>query len=289
MTDGFSRFHPIVNFIFYIEVLALTMFQMQIGMIIISLVCAIIYHLYLKRYEGIKYLGVVLAVFLVSSVINPMFSHKGSTLLFYLFTGNPLTLESIIYGMAAAAIIGAVLLWFSTLNVVMTEDKILAGIGTVMPHMASLMSMVFRFVSRFTKQGQAVAAANKALGSNTKGIKNKIKTQSDIFSITATWALENSVDTADSMKARGYGTGRRTSYHNYKIQKRDILIIVYMVALFGFICIKLAQGSAITYYYPVLKIEGDNAVYITYFLLAMTPMFINLSEALRWRRLKSKT
>lgn len=288
MTDEFSRFHPLVNLIFYVAVLGLTMFQMQIGLIIISLICGGIYHFFLKKTGGIKYLLTVIFVFVLSAVMNPLFSHKGATLLFYLFTGNPVTLESIIYGMAAAAIICAMLFWFSTFNVIMTEDKLLAGIGLVMPHVAMLLAMVFRFVPKFVRQGKAVIQANKALGIKTAGVKNKIKFQADVFSITTTWALENSVDTADSMRARGYGTGKRTSYNNYRIQVRDVAIILWILMLSLAVGIEIAAGRAVTYYYPFIRIKADWIVYITYIILCMTPMIINIWETVRWHRLRLK-
>ncbi len=288
MTDEFSRFHPAVNFIFYVLVLVMTMFQMQIGFIIITFVCACMYHLYLKKRSGLKYLKIVIFVFIASAIINPLFSHRGATLLFYLFTQNPVTLESLIYGLATAGIIAAMLLWFSTFNIIMTGDKLLAGIGKVMPHVATFLSMIFRFVPKYTKQAKAVLQANKALGAPTVGIKNKIKTQAQVFSITTTWALENSVDTADSMRARGYGIGKRTSYNNYRIQKRDVTVILYMVLLFVFLCLEITMGRVETYYYPIVRIKGTVVAYTAYTMLCMTPIIINVMEEIRWRRLRSK-
>ena len=103
MKDEFSRFHPLVNLIFYLVVLGLTMFQMQLGLVLISIFSALAYYFCLKGREGVKYLLIVSFVFFVSSFINPLFSHRGGTLLFYLFTGNPVTLESIIYGIVSSA------------------------------------------------------------------------------------------------------------------------------------------------------------------------------------------
>ena len=85
MNDEFSRFHPLVNIVFYICVLGITMFQMQIGLIIISFIVALIYYIFLKKEWNLKFFCGVIVVFLTSAVINPLFSHRGSTLLFYLF------------------------------------------------------------------------------------------------------------------------------------------------------------------------------------------------------------
>ena len=94
------------------------------------------YYFMLKKTEGLKYCTVVVGIIIVSAIINPFFSHKGWTLLFYLFTGNPVTLESIIYGLISAIIIGAMLLWFSTFNQVMGVERILGAIGKVLPNVS---------------------------------------------------------------------------------------------------------------------------------------------------------
>lgn len=288
MTDEFARFHPFVNLIFYIAVLGITMFQMQMVFIAISFTSGLFYHLYLKKMSGLKYLRIVFLVILASSVVNPLFSHKGGTLLFYLFTGNPVTLESIVYGFMAAVIIGAVLLWFSSFNVIMTEDKLLGGIGSIMPHVATLVTMIFRFVPRLVHHGKQVTDAEKALGKEPKGIKEKLKNQAEMFSITTTWALENSVDTADSMRARGYGTCKRTHYNNYRMHVRDIVVIWWLVILSIMVIVDLSSGRVATYYYPYINVRGNIFVYIIYAVLCMTPVLINFVEAIRWHKLKSK-
>lgn len=42
-----------------------------------------------------------------------------------------------------------------------------------------------------------------------------------IMSILVTWALENAIDTADSMKDRGYGLPGRTAFSIYRFDRRD--------------------------------------------------------------------
>ena len=82
---------------------------------------------FFKKEWNLKFFCGVIVVFLTSAVINPLFSHRGSTLLFYLFTGNPVTLESIVYGVATAGIICAMIMWFGSFNIIITTDKILAS------------------------------------------------------------------------------------------------------------------------------------------------------------------
>lgn len=285
MKDEFSRFHPLVNFIYYFVVLGLTMFQMQLGLVLISIFSALVYFFCLKRQNGMKYLLMVGFIFLFSSLINPLFSHKGGTLLFYLFTGNPVTLESIVYGIVSSAIISGMLLWFSTFYQIMGVERMLGAIGRFMPHVALLISMILRFIPQYTKHQKEVSLANRVEDEKFIG---KIKRGSRVFSITTTWALENSIDTADSMKARGFGVRRRTSYSNYRIEKRDIVVIIWIVVLAGIVLWSLHKEMIFTYYYPYIVYKGNVFVYILYALLCLTPVFINIREGLRWHRLKLK-
>lgn len=286
MKDEFSRFHPIVNIIFYIVVLGITMFQMQLGLVLISCFSALVYYFCLKKSRGIKYFFVIIGIFLVSSFINPLFSHKGNTVLFYLFTGNPITLESVIYGVVSAAIISGMLIWFSTFNQVMGTERILAALGKIAPHVSLLISMILRFIPKYTNHQKKVSTYNKV--GKQQSLGEKIKGGGKVFSITTTWALENSIETADAMKARGFGTGRRTSYSNYKIERRDVAIIFWIIALAAGLLLMLEEGNLYTYYYPFLQYKGSSVAYIIYGLLCLTPTLIYIREEVRWLRLKSK-
>lgn len=318
MTDEFSRYHPVVNLIFYLLVLGTTMLQMSVGLVFISLFSAVVYYFMLKKTEGLKYCTVVVGIIIVSAIINPLFSHKGGTLLFYLFTGNPVTLESIIYGLISAIIIGAMLLWFSTFNQVMGVERILGAIGKVLPNVSLLITMIMRFIPQYTRHQRKVSMVNKVNKRNygekinllnrektekenvieaRKKQKNKngidkiidsIKEGSRTFSITTTWALENSIYTADSMKARGFGTGRRTNYSNYKFQKRDYLLMGWLVILWLVVVFSLEREKVYTYYYPFIQVKNNVVVYLIYGLLCLTPVLINVKEEIRWLILKSR-
>lgn len=285
MNDEFGRFHPFTNLIFFIAVIAFSTFWMQTGMIAVSFACATVYYFMLKKGEGIRYFVMVLISMVIASLINPLFSHRGATRLFYLPTGNPVTLESIYFGLCAGVILGEVLLWFSIFNNIMSDDKWTATIGKVAPTIAMIITMVLRFVPKYTKFAKRTRDIQKANGFNEKGrLQNGMKT----YSITATWALETSIDTADSMKARGYGKARRTNYHNYKFELRDLAFVFWVVLLGAVILIRANIGKIHTFFYPTIRNRESIIVLAAYIILCITPLLINLWEKLRWHISKSK-
>ena len=78
----------------------------------ISLASALVYAVYLNGRRAVRFsLLYMLPMMVVAALVNPAFNHEGATILTYLPSGNPLTLESILYGAAAAAMLAATASW----------------------------------------------------------------------------------------------------------------------------------------------------------------------------------
>ena len=121
--NKFKTYHPVVNFIYFVFVIGFSMFFMHPLCLLISLACGFTYSVMLKGRRAIKTnLIYMLPMLILMALINPAFNHEGITILKYLPSGNPLTLESIIYGMSAATMIVSVICWFSCYNSVMTSN-----------------------------------------------------------------------------------------------------------------------------------------------------------------------
>ncbi|MEG2678383.1 MAG: energy-coupling factor transporter transmembrane protein EcfT, partial [Oscillospiraceae bacterium] len=114
MGDTFSTYHPAVNFLYFTLILLFTMVFMHPAALCISLAGAFAWsaHLGGRRALGFNLLYMV-PMLLFSALLNPAFNHEGATILTYLPTGNPLTLESIVYGGAAAVMLCSVICWFT--------------------------------------------------------------------------------------------------------------------------------------------------------------------------------
>ena len=100
---------------------------------------------------------------LLAAVMNPAFNHEGATILTYLPPAIP-TLESITYGIAAAVMLAAVVIWFTCYNEVMTSDKFVYLFGRIIPALSLVLSMTLRFVPKFTSQIKVVSEAQRCIG-----------------------------------------------------------------------------------------------------------------------------
>lgn len=294
MKDTFSQMHPIVNFIFFAFVIVLSMFMLNPVCLAISFVCAFANALYLNGRKAVRLsLVYILPMLVLISVINPVFNHEGVTILTYFPWDNPLTLESIIYGTATAVLLSSVVLWFSCFNTIMTSDKFVYLFGRIIPALSLVLSMVLRFVPKFTNQFKKVRNTQKCVGRDISdgSIFTRIKHSIKIISIMISWSLENAIETADSMKSRGYGLKGRTAFSIYHFDKRDgIALIIITLASTGAGIIAFC-GLADFRYFPSLK--GDLlsipaiAEYLLYAGLMLIPLIINVKEGARWNRLRS--
>lgn len=293
--DAFSAYHPLVNFLYFGLVIGFSMFFMHPVCLAISFLCVACYYIKLNGKKSFRFfVRYALPMLLLTAIINPAFNHQGSITLCYLPTGNPLTLESIVYGVAASFMLVAVLLWFNCYTAVMTSDKFVYLFGRVIPSMSLVLSMVLRFVPKFTAQFQAVKEAQAGMGRDMSNgsLWRRLRIAYTCLSIMITWSLENAIETADSMKSRGYGLRKRTAFSIYTLTDRDRAVLLWL----GFCGIYLLGGSLSGYldwrYFP--SIRGTLAEPLTisfeiiYFALCITPVIIDRREDRIWRSLQSK-
>ena len=291
--NEFKTYHPIVNFIYFLCVIGFSMFLMHPVSLGITLICALLYTLVLKGGKAaLRGVAMVIPVMLLAAVINPMFNHAGITVLMYLPSGNPLTAESFYYGIAAAAMLAAVILHFSSYNQVMTSDKFVYLFGKIIPTLSLVLSMTLRFVPAFIERLKEIVSVQRTLGRDVSGgsILKRIRCAMKILSILITWSLESAVETADSMKSRGYGLPGRTAYSIFHFDKRDLKALLWMLCLtliiFAGIYYKVLNYS----YFPIFKTGKFSiftaAVHGAYFLLCVTPVIIELREEYRWKAIK---
>ena len=290
--DAFSGFHPAVNLAFFVAALGMTMFIQQPVYLLISFVSGCAYLLYLQGKKGmLLQVGYLLPILIMMAIMNPMFNHEGVTVLWYLPNDNPITLEAICFGLASAVMMGASIVWFNCCNTVFTSDKIIYLFGRVIPALSLLISMTLRFVPRFKNFLQDVLRTQKAMH-KPENTKEKLQQALAAFSATVSWAMEQSIVSADSMKSRGYGMGGRTAFSIYLFEKRDGMILGLLVLLCLGAAIPHLTGLMGWAYYPSMTGELLGPVqipaYLCYGAMCNLPLMIDVVEDRKWNALRSK-
>ena len=296
MRDSFAGYHPLVNFLYFSLVIG---FSLALNHPLAQGIALIGAMAYLVGVEGEKSVAFLvkccLPMVLLTAFINPAFNHEGSTILLYFPTGNPLTLESILYGFSAGGMLVTLLLWFASFQRVMTSDKFIYLFGRGIPALSLVLSMSLRFVPKFKAQMEIVTDAQRSIGRDVSegSLWSRTKTAILILSIMITWSLENAIETADSMKSRGYGLKGRTAFSIYRFDMRDR----YALLWFAFCGWFLISGSIVEAfgfrYFPNIRYAPLDRTtipfYAVYLALSVTPVILNLVEERKWKTLVSKT
>lgn len=313
MSSGFKGYHPLVNVLFFISIIAFGMLLRHPVYLVISFISSTAYYLKLSGKDGRKTVfRFLLPMLLFVVIINSFFNHYGVTTLFILPSGNNFTFEALVMGIVSGITVVSVIQWFFCCNEVVTEDKFMHIFGRILPKGALVVSMILRFVPLYRRRYKEISQARKSMGLNgTDSFICKMKNTFKNIGILVSWSFENAIETADSMKARGYGLKGRTYYSRFQWQTGDTLALILLVLFDALIIFGLVSNSAYCIYNPYVIINQPSEIGTTYIinelnltinpfgflsivslivftLLCFLPLTIDLKEDIKWHRLQSK-
>ena len=287
MLSGLKRLDPFALLACLLPQTVIAMFISDPVVTALSLCFGLALNLRLRGAEILKKASLYALVVPVAGVINTFVNHRGDTPLIYL-NDTPLTLEAFFYGARFALAVIAALLWFAALTGLFTSAHVIRVFGKASPATATVISAVLRYIPLFTRRIKEVAQARTALGAQAEGgIKQKLRGVSDNFAVMVTWSCESAVESADSMKARGYGTRRRTEPRRKKFTGFDLFVTAagLLLTVAAFVFISLGGGDFA--YYPQIAFAGSLWTYLLYAaaaLLSALPLAVEAREELLWMR-----
>ncbi len=283
----FENLHPICILLYFVAVIGLTLVCFHPVMLVVSLMGAFSFLLRLKGGKGAgQQFRFVIPMFLLVAVANPLINHRGVTLL-GMFLNQWITLEAIAYGITAGLSLAALILWFGCYSEVMTSEKFLYLFGKIAPSSALLISMALQLVPKLNRQLTEIKESQEMLRPAKKNFAGKLGTAIRHTSTLVGWSLEGAVEQTDSMKARGYGLKRRTTFHLFHFDSRDFRFLCGVLMLSGVCVIARAFGHGHMEFYPrmdaVITGESGIVLYFLFGVLAFLPAILEGKEALVWR------
>ncbi len=284
--NDFKNLHPICIFSYFVAVIVLVLACNQPLFLIFACAGAILLRLSdRKTWKGSMWKW-LLPLVLFIAVANPLLNHRGVTRLGVLF-GQWITLEAVCYGIVAGLSLATLILWFSCYQKIMTSDKFLYLFGKIAPASSLLITMALAFVPKLQGQLRQIQECQNMISGEGKKPGKKLHLALQNMSTLLGWSLENTVEQADSMKARGYGLKRRTTFHLFYFRKRDIRFLIFLL-LDAVLCLILRfRGCGTMEFYPKISVavygKADLVFYICVFVLVGLPAVMEWKEELLWR------
>lgn len=289
---SFERYNPIVIAVYFLSTSLILMFSQNPILLLMGFCGATVYSAVRGKGRTIKTYAFYLMLFIVLSLVNPLFSHKGETVLFVV-NDSPITLEALVYGAVSAGLIITVLLMLGIFTDIMTRDKLLYVFGKLSPKLALILSMGLRYIPLLRDRAKRIGESQRALGLYKEdNIFDKIKSDLRVFSILITWALENGITTADSMSARGYGRKKRSYYSLFRFEKSDVAVLIMTIMCAAVTVMGMAFGALDFIFYPSLGLAELTplgfAAYSAYGVMISLPTILETEERIKWKYLQSK-
>lgn len=281
--DSFSGDHPAVNFIYFLGVLCFGVVILHPAYLLLGLMGALSYYLLLHGVAGLRRIVLMMPLLAAVALLNPLINGNGATVLFTVF-GRNYTLEALIYGLVLAMMFLGMTLWFGCYSAVMTGDKFTSLLGNLLPSLSLLLVMIFRMIPDLIGKGRQISGVRRSIGKGSDATE-----AAAVLSCLTGLALEGSVVTADSMRARGYGSARRTSFQRYRMTGRDKILLALILT--GIAALLYAQfaGAMTASFTPQWYLAPIRpATLLLYGLYTFLPTLLHLQEAISWHISRSR-
>lgn len=294
MLGGFISVYPWLSFIYFVTIIIFSLLFKHplylITLLIISLSMILCFH-----QVGVLKAQLKFYLFMASLLIilNPLFVGRGTTILFYIGYRN-ITLESVIYGVLFATSLLCVLFFFLSYNAIISSQKFLYLFANIIPSISFIISVTMRFIPLFKRRTLEILAVQKTfnhLSTHTTKL-SKLKDAMETLNTLVSWTLEESLENATSMRARGYGLFKRTSAISYSFDRRDTYILVGMILTFIPIVLGYCIGYGQFQVYPSLDPLNISLLqfihYLCFTLFGLLPIIIEIREHIRWQFINYK-
>lgn len=283
----FSTFHPALLSIYYCLMLVM-LYSLHPVVAVLTLAGAVAYFCALTGWRfTLKELVFYSFIFLFIIIAYPSFVHNGFTPLFFL-NDQPITYEAVVRAFVWAIMICAVAFWSKSYFEMFTTTKILFLASAISSKLGIFLSMLLRFIPIFKQQWQERQLAQKAIGYYSVASQvEKLQRFAVLWSSTLMYTIEFVFFKPSVMRARGYGSQKRTQFQLIRFTKKDALFAAFLISCTALFALFFEHYTY--YYYPKLKpdlLASSQIVLIAIFMLL--PAMYELKENAKWMYLQSK-
>ena len=282
--NTFRNLHPLTLAFYFLSVIGISIFTFNPMYLVVGFLGSVLFLLTLTGIKAtLKNLRSFIIIFLIITVTNPLFSHNGATILFFI-NDNRVTLEALVYGAVLGLMIVEVLVWFKCFNTVFDSERLLYLFGKTSPKLALVVSITLGFVPQFIRTFKSINSAQKSLNSQQGRVRRYITS----FSAVITRSMEDAITTSDSMKSRGYGLRGRTHFTRFRFTAYDGAYILVFLLLLVFTLPALVLGRTEVQFYPYIIFAKPTISLLSFAVLTMIPSIFEVKEGLKWKYSISK-
>ncbi len=287
----FDSYHPAINLVFFVAVIAMTIGFNQPVFLAISYISAFAYSIKLNGLRSLVQNLILIVLIAVWTWFFSSFNHFGITNIGRTIAGNQMTLESVVFGFVIGVIVASVIMWLSCMHTIVSSDKVVYLFGRVSPKLSLALSIVLRLVPLVKRNASKINAAQQCIGrgSGQGSILQRMRHWAARFSIMITWIGDSMAQSSDSMRSRGYALKGRSAFSIYRFDNRDRSFVIFLfLCIFVVIMGALLNQTTISYSPAILMNRitlTSYLFYIAYAGLCFSPLILQIVGEIRFKRL----
>ncbi len=205
--------------------------------------------------------GLLLAVLLISAfaaLLNFVSAHLGSTVLFELPSqlpaiGGPYTLEALAFGASGGITIAAAILSAAPFSLLLASHEVMDALPAPLSRTGVVIAASLNLVPAVATSFVQVTEAQRMRGWRPRGPRSWMEV---VVPVVLT-SVEGSIQLAESMEARGFGSGPRTAMTPHALRRSDWLLVIgsgLALAIFG--ASHVAGWATDWFPYPALSVPA---------------------------------
>lgn len=209
-----------------------------------------------------------------SIVLNALLAHTGRHALLWIpewvpGLGGAVTVESVAFGSVTALGIAAAVLAFAALSLLVEPEDVVDALPPLLERTGTAVGAALALVPAFGRSFRSVREAQTVRGWRPRGPRS----WSDLLVPVVLTAVEDSVQVAEAMEARGFGAGPRTRHHLAVWGTGDTVVVLTALLAVAVVIAERASGRLTDWYpYPTLTVPPADPSVVGACLLLAAPL-----------------
>jgi energy-coupling factor transport system permease protein len=218
----------------------------------------------------------VLLIGIFATLLNFVSAHLGATVLFTLpaqipALGGPYTLEAMVFGAVGGITIAAAILSAAPFSLLLDSHEVMDALPAPLSRTGIAIAASLNLVPAVATSFTQVTDAQRLRGWKPRGPRSWM----EVLVPVVLTSVEGSIQLAESMEARGFGSGARTTLASHALRTSDWMVVTASGAALATFAVAHVIGWAADWFpYPTLTLPTLHPVLFAACLLLLTPVLV---------------
>jgi energy-coupling factor transport system permease protein len=249
------------------------------AMVLVAAIAALAAGAGLNRMRGLLTGVVLIGAF--ATLLNFVSAHLGTTVLFKLpdaipGIGGPYTLEALAAGLSGGLTVAAAIVAAAPFSLMLASHEVMDALPAALSRTGAAIAASLNLVPSVAASFVQISEAQRLRGWRPRGPRS----WAEVVVPVVLTSVEGSIQLAESMEARGFGSGPRTSLRSAPLRRSDWLLVgASAAAVIAFLAAHAGGWATDWYPYPTLALPEVGIVPLAACLFLLAPVVVWRSRA----------